>query len=150
MIPPLTVEFDVSASPQHAFDTWVQRSDLWWPADHTMSGAPAAIVFEPHAGGRIFERDAHGAELPWGEVVVWDPPNRIEYLWHLFFARAEATRVAVTFTPNALGTRVRLVQTGWDALGDQGLIRREGTTKGWATVCEHYRRILDASMEETR
>ena len=142
-IPPLTVEFEVAAAPQHAFSTWVERIDLWWPRGHTMSESPTAIVFEPRAGGRIYERDVRGAELPWGEVLVWDPPHRVEFAWHLFFAPSEATHVAVEFTPSNGGTSVRLVQTGWDALGDEGRLRREGTTRGWATACAEYRKLVE-------
>ncbi|MCU1430505.1 MAG: Activator of Hsp90 ATPase 1 family protein [Actinomycetia bacterium] len=146
-VPPLVVEFDVAAGTEHAFATWVERADLWWPPGHTMSGAPVAIVFEPRVGGRIYERDAQGAELQWGEVLVWDPPTRVECLWYLFFTRAEATRVAVTFTPSAGGTTVRLVQTGWDALGEPGPIRRERTVHGWAAVTAEYRRHVDRVIE---
>ena len=101
-------------------------------------------------GGRIYERDALGAELPWGEVVVWDPPHRVEYLWHLFFSRAEATQVAVTFTPSDGGTIVRLAQTGWEALGEAGRLRREGTVKGWAAVTTEYRNVVDAHWKESQ
>ena len=130
IIPPLTVEFEVAAHPQHAFATWVERTDLWWPPGHTVSGAPAAIIFEPYAGGRRLRARRTGRRDPWGEVLVWEPPLRVEYLWHLFFAPDEATRVAVTFTPRNGATLVRLEQTGWDALGELGSIRREGTTQG--------------------
>jgi uncharacterized protein YndB with AHSA1/START domain len=146
-IPPLVVEFEVAASVDHAFDVWVARADLWWPSGHTMSGAPTAIVFEPHAGGRIYERDADGHDLAWGEVLEWEPPARVRYLWHLFFPRAEATEVEVSFTSTRDGTAVRLVQTGWDALGDQGPVRRDRTVQGWATVTEPYRRLVAPTPE---
>ncbi len=138
-IPPLVVEFEVDTTPEHAFDTWVADTGRWWPIGHTMSGAPEAIVFEPRPGGRIFERDADGTELPWGEVLLWEPPHRVRYAWHLFFARAEATEVDVTFAATATGTAVRLVQTGFEALGDAGPVRRERTVQGWATVTAPYR-----------
>lgn len=141
-IPPLVVEFEVAADVEHAFSTWVERADLWWPRAHTVSGGPVAVVFEPRAGGRIYERDANGGEHPWGEVLVWEPPLRVEYLWHLFFPRAEATRVTVTFAPLGGSTHVRLEQTGWDALGEQGSIRRDRTTRGWGVVSAEYRRFV--------
>jgi uncharacterized protein YndB with AHSA1/START domain len=147
-IPPLTLEFDVAASVEHAFATWFQRADLWWPSGHTVSGAPEAIVFEPHVGGRIYERDTQGSEHEWGEVLAWDPPRRVEYLWHLFFARAEATHVVVTFTPARAGTTVRIVHTGFEALGEQGFARREGNLGGWTAVTAGYRHIVE-TIEET-
>ena len=141
-IPPLVVEFEVAADVEHAFDLWVSRAERWWPPGHTISGDPAAIVFEPRAGGRIYEHALDGSEFEWGEVLEWEPPTYLRYLWHLIFPRAEATTVELTFTPFAGGTRVRLVQTGWDALGDDGASRREKTIDGWAAVTGSYRESL--------
>jgi uncharacterized protein YndB with AHSA1/START domain len=142
-VPPLVVEFDVAAPPEHAFDIWVNRAHLWWPAGHTLSGNPTAIVFEPRHGGRIFERGPNGEEQAWGEVLDWQPPARLRCLWHLLFSRDEATEVEITFTAAADGTRVRLTQTGWDALGAEGPARRERTVQGWANVTTRYRRMAD-------
>ncbi len=143
MVAPLTLEFAVAVDVEHAFTTWVERADLWWPRDHTLSGSPDAIIFEPRVGGRIYERDAQGAEMPWGEVVVWDPPTRLEYRWHLFFRPEEATHVSIAFERSNGGTTVRVVQTGFDALAEQGPLRREGNARGWAAVSTAYRTHLE-------
>jgi Activator of Hsp90 ATPase homolog 1-like protein len=143
-IPPLVVEFDVGAGIEHAFDTWVHHAERWWPRNHTMSGAPAAIVFEPRVGGRIFERALDGSEHDWGEVVAWERPRRLRYLWHLFFDRREATMVDLTFTPVTNGTRVRIEQTGWDALGGERGPRRDRTVNGWHATTAPYRELLGA------
>lgn len=134
----LVVELAVDGSAAHAFRTWTERCAIWWPASHTVSGDPAAIVFEPRPGGRIYERAADGVEYPWGEVVSWDPPNQLRYRWHLFFDPAQATDVEVTFTPTSNGTAVRIVQTGWERLGDAGPPRRERTGAAWAGITARY------------
>jgi uncharacterized protein YndB with AHSA1/START domain len=141
-LPPLVVEVDVAASIEHAFDTWVDRCALWWPTGHTVSGSPVSIVFEPRPGGRIFERAGDGTEHDWGEVIAFERPRRVDYWWHLFFDRSEATLVEVTFAPSGEGTRVRIEQTGWDALGDAGRARRERTVSGWAATTAPYRELL--------
>ena len=142
---PIVVEFEVMASPEHAFDVWTSKPAMWWPRSHTVSQDPGLnIVFEPFAGGRIYERGSDGVEHEWGEVVVWDPPRRIEYLWHLFFDRSEATEIAVTFTPlDAARSQVRLVQTGFEILGDEvGGERRRRTNHAWLEVTGHYQGAL--------
>jgi hypothetical protein len=141
-IPPLIVEFEVQASPEHAFDTWVRRAAMWWPRGHTMTADPVAIVFEPRVGGRIYEVGPAGEEHPWGEVVAWDRPGRVEYLWHLFFPKSQATRVVVTFEGAAHFTRVRIEQTGWDELGDAAVVRRHRTVVGWGAAVSEYCRFL--------
>lgn len=143
---PIVVEFDVACSREHAFWMWTERAGLWWPRSHTLSGDPnLEVYFEGEAGGRIYERGPDGTEHEWGEVKVWDPPNRIEYLWHIFFDRSEATDVTVTFEAVGDGTRVRLHQDGFDRLpADVGLPRRDRTEGAWAEVTGYYRRAIEA------
>jgi len=136
----LVLEFAVRASPAHAFDTWTRRPALWWPGDHTATGAPADIVFEPRPGGRIFERSTAGVEVDWGTVLDWRPPYRLRYRWHLFFTPAEATEVEVSFTAVADGTAVRLVHRGWQRLGTAGPPRRGRTGQVWTALATAYQR----------
>lgn len=131
---PLVIEFEVQVSPEHAFDVWTQRCATWWPASHTISGDPAAIIFEPRPGGRILERAPSGALHEWGSVLHWEPPLRLRYRWHLFFDVSEATDVEVTFTLAGNGTPVRLEQSGWERLGGAGPARRERTGQAWAAI----------------
>src|SRR5262249_43002769 len=84
------------------------------------------VTFEPRPGGRIYERTPGGREHDWGEVLAWEPPRRLVYLWHLRFDRADATEVEVTFTPVEGGTRVRIEHRGWERLGAVGPARPGG------------------------
>lgn len=137
----LVVEFDVAASPAHAFTTWTERCASWWPADHTLSGNPAAITVEPWAGGAVVERGADGSTHTWAGVVTWDPPRSLRLRWHLFFDPVDATDLTVTFTPHPTQTghtRVRIEHRGWDRLGAAGPPRRERTTTVWALLADRF------------
>jgi uncharacterized protein YndB with AHSA1/START domain len=139
---PLEVEFTVRCGPARAFELWAERTTLWWPKGHSVSADPDLTVrFEPRAGGRIFERTSDGIEHDWGEVLDWQPPRRLAYLWHLRFDRADATEVEVTFSPHEQGTLVRIMHTGWERLGAEGPERRERNASGWAAVTRHYREL---------
>jgi hypothetical protein len=145
VIEPIVVEFEVKATPEHAFEVWTSKPAMWWPRSHTVSRDPElSVVFEPFAGGRIYERGSDGMEHEWGEVMVWEPPTRVEYLWHLFFDRSEATEIAVTFVPmDETRSQVRLVQTGFERLSDEvGPERRRRTNHAWLEVTGHYREAL--------
>lgn len=144
---PIVVEFEVACSPEHAFKMWAESAGVWWPRSHTMSQEPGLeVTFEPWVGGRIFEQTSDGSEHDWGEIDVWDPPNRVEYKWHLFFDRSEATDINVTFTATDVGTMVRLRQTGFGRLpSDVGLTRRNRTEGAWAEVTQHFRDAMAAS-----
>jgi uncharacterized protein YndB with AHSA1/START domain len=139
---PLELEFTVACPPERAFDVWARRTSLWWPYGHSVSGEPGlTVTFEPRPGGRIYERTPQGSEHDWGEVLIWEPPHRLAYLWHLRFDRADATEVEVTFAAAGGGTEVSIVHRGWERLGAKGPERRERNRKGWAGVTEHYRRV---------
>jgi uncharacterized protein YndB with AHSA1/START domain len=141
---PLRLEFTVACPPERAFEMWARRTTLWWPHGHSVSGEPGlTVTFEPRPGGRIYERTAGGTEHDWGEVLVWEPPDRLTYLWHLRFDRADATEVEVTFAAAGDGTAVSIVHRGWERLGAEGPERRERNRKGWAGVTQHYRRVCD-------
>lgn len=140
MIEPLRVSFEVACPPDHAFDTWTTRFGTWWPRGHTVSGDPdVVIVLEPAVGGRIFERTSDGAEIDWGEVVEWDAPHRLAYLWHIRRDRSDATDVEVRFVPVADGaTRVDIVHTGWERLGAGGQAWRDANGAGWDGLLPHF------------
>ena len=136
---PLELRFTVGCSPEHAFDVWATRTSLWWPSGHSVSADPGlTVTFEPRPGGRIFERTPGGTEHDWGEVLDWEPPRRLRYLWHLRFDRADATEVEIVFAPAAEGTEVTIVHRGWERLGAMGPERRARNERGWAGLIPHY------------
>jgi uncharacterized protein YndB with AHSA1/START domain len=134
----LDLEFEVAASPAHAFTVWTERLATWWPSAKTVSGGPDALAFEPYVGGRIVETGPDGEEHTWGEVLAWEPPHRLAFTWHLFFEPAEATEVSLTFTPAGSATLVRLTQSGFDRLGASGEARRENTLGSWRVLVEAF------------
>src|SRR3954471_10592446 len=143
---PLEIAFTVACPPEHAFTVWAQRTSLWWPHGHSVSGDPGlTVTIEPRAGGRIYERTPAGAEHDWGEVLVWGAPRRLAYMWHLRFDRADATEVEITFAPadDPTATTVRIVHRGWERLGAKGPERRERNRRGWLgssrTTCRRAR-----------
>lgn len=137
---PIEIEFAVACPPRHAFDVWANKMSMWWPSGHSMSGDPDLVVtFEPRVGGRIFERTPTGVEHDWGEIVAWEPPHRLAYLWHIAFDRSDATDVEITFHVDPEGTRVRIVHSGWERLGSKAQDHRHRNLGGWGGLLTHYR-----------
>ena len=142
MIEPLHISFEVSCPVAHAFDVWTSKIARWWPADHSVSGENGLmVVLEGRPGGRIFERTSAGIEHDWGEVIVWEPPRRLAYLWHLRQDRADATEVEIRFVDQGdATTRVEIEHRGWERLGARGPVLRDANQGGWSTVLDAYRR----------
>lgn len=50
--------------------------------------------------------------------MVWEPPLRLAFSWHLRAERADATDVSITFVDGGDGTsRVEIEHAGWERLG---------------------------------
>ncbi|HEY1420267.1 MAG TPA: SRPBCC domain-containing protein [Candidatus Dormibacteraeota bacterium] len=140
MIEPIRRSFVVACSCDHAFDTWTEQASTWWPREHTVSHEPGAkIVFEPRAGGRVYERTRQGHEIEWGQIVEWDPPRRLRYRWHIATEADNATDVQIVFRelPDA-STRVEIEHGGWERLGERGQAWRDANHAGWDGVLPSY------------
>ena len=135
-LPPLRLSFEIKCPTEHAFEVWTTRLSSWWPKGHSASGHPDTVVMlEPHLGGRIFERTPDGTEIDWGQITAWDPPHRLGYLWHIARDRRDATDVELTFVDlGDAGTRLDIVHSGWERLGDEGSSWRDANTNGWASM----------------
>ena len=140
MIEPLRLSFEVRCSAERAFEVWTRETTMWWPDDHTALGEPGSeVVFEPGAGGGVYEVTAGGQRIDWGQVLVWDPPRRLAYLWHLRADRADATEVHIEFLPlDAATSRVEIEHRGWEHLGAGGPERRDANRRGWAGLTPFF------------
>jgi uncharacterized protein YndB with AHSA1/START domain len=143
---PLELSFSVDCPRERAFELWAEHTSMWRPKGHSVSADPGLVVtFEPRPGGRIYERTADGVEHDWGEVLDWEPPHRLRYLWHLRFDRSDATEVDVTFTAAGDGTEVAIGHSGWERLGAAAEQRRKRNRRGWSGVIEPYRRAASGA-----
>ena len=140
MTSPLRITFDVACPAEHAFTMWTSRIGAWWPPDHTVTGdRDLTVVLESGVGGRIYERTAEGVEHDWGVVTIWDPPQRLAYLWHLGADRTAATEVEVRFVARgAATTRIEIEHRGWEQLGEAADQWRDRNRVGWDTLLPHF------------
>ena len=101
--------------------------------------------WSPRVGGRFFERTSDGREVDWGEVLVWEPPERFVYTWHLKRDREDATEVEIRFVPTSEATtRVEIEHRGWERLGSDGPAWRDRNRGGWDSLLPHYIAALAA------
>lgn len=136
-VPPVVKSVTVRCSPATAFRRFTQDLAAWWPlTSHHVADDPQSCGFEGRVGGRVFERNGAGVETVWGVVELWDPPRRLAFTWQVRLTAEQTQRIDVTFTPAPGGTRVELVHSGWEKLGDAAAARRDGYDKGWGRVFE--------------
>ena len=147
-------EFVVDGTPAEAFAEYVNGHDGWWPADHKLGDRDVVgIAVEPAEGGYWYERDADGGRVTRGRVLVWDPPHRLVTSfalhrdWESDPARAGASEVELTFTPNPSGgTVVDIEHRHLDQHGEMYPQFREAllSPRGWRKVIGDYTTQVDA------
>jgi uncharacterized protein YndB with AHSA1/START domain len=141
-IPAVEKSVVVAAPVYRAFEVFTEQVATWWPLHKhgIFQEAAESLALETSVGGRFVERSKTGEESVWGEVLECDPPHRIAFTWHPGFEEGTPpTEIVVTFAADGEGTRVTLVHTGWERLGERGAGSREGYDSGWVGVLEQYR-----------
>jgi hypothetical protein len=150
MIEPLRISFEVACSAEHAFRVWTAGLGTWWPPDHTVTGGPARVVLEPGLGGRIFEQATDGTEHEWGQVTVWQPPQRLGYLWYLGREPSAATEVEIRFQDSgAAATTIEIEHRGWERLGSTAGTWRDRNQAGWQSLLPHFRTAIEHDRTPT-
>jgi uncharacterized protein YndB with AHSA1/START domain len=135
-IEPVRKSVVVAAPVERAFAVFTERIGEWWPLKtHSVRAELAeTAVLEPRLGGAIYETWREGRET-WGEIVVWEPPDRLVFTWSPV---AEPTEVEVRFTPQGDSTLVELEHRGWEARGAKAATIRDSYDEGWETVLGLY------------
>jgi uncharacterized protein YndB with AHSA1/START domain len=137
---PVIKEVGVPLDQRRAFELFTRRIGEWWPlATHSVEGDRAlGCAFEERAGGRLYEIGPDGAEHTWGTVQTWDAPRGLTMTWHAGRGPETAQLLEVTFTPSEQGTTVRLVHSGWEALGEEAAQERANYEPGWDYVLSFF------------
>ena len=116
---PIQQSVHLDCPVEDAFRLFTERFAEWWPlSSHSVAGEDAdSCEIEPWRGGKVLERTRSGEEHEWGDVLVWDPPERVEFTWHPGGRRDENQTVNIEFRVETQGTRVTLTHRGWQLAG---------------------------------
>jgi len=131
----------VEAPVERAFRVFVEEFDKIKPREHNLLEVDIAeSVFEPRAGGRVYDRGVDGRECEWARVLAYEPPERIVFTWEISpqwqieTDRSRASEVEVRFVSEGEErTRVELEHRHLDRHSDgwEGLRESVGGEQGW-------------------
>jgi uncharacterized protein YndB with AHSA1/START domain len=131
----------VEAPIERAFSVFTEDIGSWWNPDHHILEAELAeMVFEPRAGGHVYDRGVDGSECRWARVLAYEPPDRIVFSWdinpqwQLESDLQKTSEVEVRFIPEAPErTRVELEHRHLDRHGEgwEGIRDAVGSPDGW-------------------
>ena len=150
----IRTEIVVDAPVERAFRVFTEQFDRIKPREHNMLAVDIAeSVFEPRAGGRVYDRGVDGSERQWARVLAYEPPERIVFSWdispqwQLESDPARASEVEVRFVAEGdERTRVTLEHRHLDRHGDGWEGLREGVAgdQGWPLYLRRYADVVAA------
>lgn len=138
----------VEAPIERAFRVFTEQIGSWWPEDHHILQAElAAMVFEPRAGGHVYDRGVDGSECRWARVLAYEPPTRILISWDISLQwQPEAdpdrtSEIEVQFIAEGQSrTRVELEHRGLERHGEGWQQMRDavGSPNGWSRGLQQF------------
>jgi uncharacterized protein YndB with AHSA1/START domain len=145
-------EIVVQAPIARAFSVFTEDFGAFKPPEHNMLSVEIAeTVFEPHVGGRVFDRGVDGSECSWARVLAYEPPDRvviswdINPRWQIETDLEKTSEVEVRFIAEASErTRVVLEHRNLDHHGDGWDAVREGVDglAGWPLYLQRFADLL--------
>jgi uncharacterized protein YndB with AHSA1/START domain len=77
-------EVVVQAPIERAFSVFTNDFGAFKPREHNMLAVDIAeTIFEPHAGGHLYDRGVDGSECRWARVLAYEPPDRVVISWDI-------------------------------------------------------------------
>ena len=139
-VAPIRRSVSVSWPQEEAYRRFTQDFAKWWPSySYSIGGSRVKrVVFEPRAGGRIYEEHKDGTRMRWGKVIALDPPRRIVFSFHPSRAESDAQHIEINFSREGDRTRVDLISTGWEKMSDKAKRTRGGYQLGWGLVLDRF------------
>ena len=146
-------EIVVHAPIARAFSVFTDDFGSFKPPEHNMLGVEIAeTVFEPRAGGKLYDRGIDGSECHWARVLAYEPPDRvviswdINPQWQIETDPAKTSEVEVKFIAEAPDrTRVQLEHRNLDRHLEGREAVREGVDSegGWPMYLQRFAELLD-------
>ena len=145
-------EIVVQAPIERAFSVFTEDFGSFKPPEHNMLSVDIAeTVFEPRAGGHVFDRGTDGSECRWARVLAYEPPDRvviswdISPQWQIETDYEKSSEVEVRFIAEAPErTRVELEHRNLDRHGDGWEAIREGVdgAAGWPLYLRRFADVV--------
>jgi uncharacterized protein YndB with AHSA1/START domain len=141
----------VEAPVERAFRLFTEQFDRIKPKEHNILGVEIETVFEPRAGGRVYDRGVDGSEFQWARVLAFEPPNRLVFSWdispqwQLESDLERTSEVEVRFiAESAERTRVELEHRNLDRHGDgwEGVRDAVAGDGGWPLYLKRFGAVI--------
>jgi uncharacterized protein YndB with AHSA1/START domain len=145
---PLKASSVVDTPLERAFTVFTDDIGSWWAPDHhILEGDLAEMIFEPRAGGHVYDRAVDGSECRWARVLAYEPPHRVVLSWDITLQwkletdPSKTSEVEVRFIAEGpRRTRVELEHRGIERHGEGWEQMRDAVASpgGWPSGLRRY------------
>jgi hypothetical protein len=141
---PITHEYVLRCSAEHAFDTYTRRIGEWWDPRYTANAETLeTVTIEPRVGGRVYATHSDIGDDDWGEVTVWKPGRLLVHTSTLAQGPTQPSEITVEFMPlddGRTGCTVRFAHGGWT---EANAALRDKFTE-WPVILDRFAALADA------
>jgi uncharacterized protein YndB with AHSA1/START domain len=146
----VTTSVVVDVPQARAFKVFTDEIGTWWDPDHHLlpeGTTLTSMVFEPRAGGHVYDVVSDGSECRWSRVLAYEPPERVVFSWDINLQweietdLERTSEIEVRFIAEAPDrTRVELEHRNLDRHGDGWEQMRDavGSDGGWPSGVRRY------------
>jgi len=150
----VTTSVVVDVPQARAFAVFTDEIGTWWDPDHHLLPEGTTLtkmVFEPRAGGHVYDVVSDGSECRWSRVLAYEPPERVVFSWDINLQWEieidldRTSEVEVRFIAEAPDrTRVELEHRNLDRHGDgwEQMRAAVGSDGGWPSGMNRYAAAL--------
>jgi hypothetical protein len=139
-VEPVRKQVLVDIPQSQAFTAFTENIDAWYPREYRVGPSPLKkAVLETQVNGQFYGIGEDGTRGDWATVLVWEPPNRILFAWHINASfqldPSFVTEVEISFVPEGKDrTRVTLEHRNLEKFGENAeTIRKRLDSDGaWA------------------
>jgi uncharacterized protein YndB with AHSA1/START domain len=154
-VEPIRKSIVVNTGVERAFALFIDQFDAIKPREHNLLSVPIAeTVFEPRAGGHVYDVGIDGSRCEWSRVLAYEPPSRVVIswdigpTWQLEADQAKTSEVEVRFIAESDDrTRVELEHRHLDRHGEgwQAVADGVGGDAGWPLYLSRYGDLAEAA-----
>ena len=147
-VEPIRKSIVVNTGVERAFALFIDQFDAIKPREHNLLSVPIAeTVFEPRAGGHVYDVGIDGSRCEWSRVLAYEPPSRVVIswdigpTWQLEADPAKTSEVEVRFIAESDDrTRVELEHRHLDRHGERWQAVADGVDgdAGWPLYLSRY------------
>lgn len=158
-IKPIEASVRVPKGSEAAFRDFVYELRRWWPLSHTFAQDEfATATIEPLSGGRWYEVNKSGQQFAWGDVRIFEPPDRVVLSYAISPDRQpeppeKASEIEILFVPEHAttsretpATRIEITHRQLGRHGQAAQAMREwlASPQGWPLILSSFARLYSA------